>query len=465
LKKSTPPDFLVIGPQQSPERFEAVVQSISDGVFTVDRDWRITCFNRAAEEITGIKRHEALGRRCYDVLHSELCRDTCVIQYTIETGRPVVNLTIYLTSQDGIKIPVSISTALFRDKNGRVIGGVETFRDLRQVEELRKEAEKSYSFEDIISKSAKIRRILDLLPTIAENESSVLITGESGTGKELFARAIHHLSRRSQKSFVAINCGGFPETLIESELFGYEAGAFTGAVKAKPGRFALARGGTLFLDEIGDLPSLLQVKLLRVLQEKTFEPLGGVQTVKADVRIITATHHNLEQMVHEEKFRQDLYYRINVMKLEIPPLRERMEDVPLLANHFIRRFSTFHNKEINGLSPNALKLLLNHDYPGNVRELGNIIEHGCVLCLGNLIRVKHLPEEFQPQTALPDTLLSLQELEKQFILSVLKKNKWNRQATARDLRIHKTTLFRKLKKFNITPPPQRSHSKQKQTSQ
>ncbi|MBN1849416.1 MAG: sigma 54-interacting transcriptional regulator [Deltaproteobacteria bacterium] len=456
-----PQDFSVITPQPSPERFEAVVQSISDGVFTVDRDWRITCFNKAAEKITGIKRHEALGRKCYDVLRSELCRDTCVIQYTIETGRPVVNLTVYLTNQEGIRIPVSVSTALFRDKNGRVIGGVETFRDLRQVEELRKEAEKSYSFEDIISKSDKMRRILDLLPTIAENESSVLIMGESGTGKELFARAIHHLSRRCQKPLVAINCGGFPETLIESELFGYEAGAFTGAVKAKPGRFALAKGGTLFLDEIGDLPLLLQVKLLRVLQEKTFEPLGGVQTVKADVRIIAATHHNLEQMVHEETFRQDLYYRINVMKLEIPPLRERMEDVPLLANHFIQRFSAIYNKEINGLTANALKLILNHDYPGNVRELENIIEHASVLCPGNLIRIEHLPEELLPRTALPNTPLSLQEVERQFILSVLKRNKWNRQATARDLKIHKTTLFRKLRKLNIMPPQQKSLPEQK----
>jgi PAS domain S-box-containing protein len=452
MKKPAPLDFPYVRSKPSPKRFEAVIQSISEGIFTVDRDWRITCFNRAAEEITGIPRSEALGQRCYEVLHSDLCKDACVIQYTIDTGRPVVNLTVHITNRDGIKIPVSISTALFRDIKGRVIGGVETFRDLRQVEVLRKEIQKTYSFHDIISKSEKIRGILDLLPTIAENESTVLITGESGTGKELFARAIHNLSRRSKKPFITINCGGFPDTLIESELFGYEAGAFTGAIKAKPGRFTLAEGGTLFLDEIGDLPPLLQVKLLRVLQEKTFEPLGSVRTLDADVRILAATNRNLDEMVAEETFRQDLYYRINVIKLEIPPLRKHMEDVPLLANHFIRRFSALHDKEISGLSSNALRLLMGHDYPGNVRELENIIEHGCVLCPGNLVQSDHLPEWIRPSKELRILPSSLDEAEKEFIISVLEKNNWNRTAAARGLKIHKTTLFRKMKKLGIVPP-------------
>ena len=293
----------------SSERFEAVIHSISDGVFTVDKDWRITCFNRAAEEITGVPKLEAMGRKCHEVFKSNICRDACAIQYTIETGRPVVNLTVYFTDRNGTQVPVNISTALFRNIEGELIGGVTTFRDLRQVEKLRKKIKKNYSFEDIISKNKKIREILDILPTIAVNESTVLIKGETGTGKELFARALHNLSGRAGKAFIAVNCGGFPEALIESELFGYEAGAFTGATKAKPGRFGLAEGGTLFLDEIGDLPPLLQVKLLRVLQEKTYEPLGGVQTLKADVRIVAATNRNLEEMVAEGTFRQDLYYR------------------------------------------------------------------------------------------------------------------------------------------------------------
>ena len=437
-----------------PERFEAVIHSISEGVFTVDREWRITCFNRAAEEITGIPRSEALGRRCYEVLRSNICKDACAVEYTIETGRPIVNLTVYLTNRKGVQIPVSVSTALFRNKEGKLIGGVESFRDLRHVEELRKEIEKAYTFENIISKNNKIKHILEILPTIAVTESSILITGESGTGKELFARAIHSLSGRAKRPFVAINCGGFPETLIESELFGYEAGAFTGATKAKPGRFALAEGGTLFLDEVGDLQHHLQVKLLRVLQEKTYEPLGGIKTLKANVRIVAATNRKLETMIAEGTFRQDVFYRINVIKLEIPPLRERMEDLPLLVNHFIGRFSALHDKDISGVAPDALNILISHDYPGNVRELENIIEHGCVLCPGNLIRAEHLPEWLPSRIENTVTASNLAEVEKQFIISILKKNKWNRLAAAKELKIHKTTLFRKMKKLHINPPDQ-----------
>jgi len=460
MQKKIPHNATPFLDKPSPDRFEAVIHSISDGVFTVDSEWRITCFNRAAEEITGVSKSEALGRRCYEVIKSNICKDACVIQYTIDTGRPVINLMVYFTDKQGLQIPVSVSTALFRNIRGELIGGVETFRDLRQLEEYRKQVENSYSFEDIISKSNKIRHILDILPTIAVNESSVLIVGETGTGKELFARAIHNLSGRGNKPFVAINCGGFPETLIESELFGYEAGAFTGATKAKPGRFALAEGGSLFLDEIGDLPPLLQVKLLRVLQEKTYEPLGSIRSLKADVRIITATHRNIEAMVVEETFRQDLYYRINVIKLDIPPLRERMEDIPLLIKHFIGRFSSILDKDISGISPDALNILMSYDYPGNVRELENIIEHGCVLCPGSLIRAKDIPDWLRPPSKEISAASSLDEVEKQFIISVLEKNNWKRLAAARELKIHKTTLFRKMKKLNINPPNQARHSKQ-----
>jgi len=444
--------------EASPERFEAVIHSISDGVFTVDKTWRITCFNRAAEEITGVPRSEAMGRKCYEVFKSNICKDACAIQYTIETGRPVVNLTVYITDKNQTQVPVSVSTALFRDNRGELIGGVETFRDLRQVEELRKKIEGNYSFEDIISKNKKIREILDILPTVAVNDSSVLITGETGTGKELFARAVHHLSHRAAKAFVAVNCGGFPETLIESELFGYEAGAFTGAVKAKPGRFKLAEGGTLFLDEIGELPPMLQVKLLRVLQEKVYEPLGGIRSQQADVRIIAATNRNLEAMVADGTFRQDLYYRVNVIKIQIPPLRDRMEDVPLLVDHFMRRFSALHDKEVSAISPDALKILMSHDYPGNIRELDNIIEHGCVLCPAGFINKEHLPDWLQKPTESQEPDTGLEDAEKAFIVAALKRNKWNRLATARDLNIHKTTLFRKIKKLNIQLPTQDGRS-------
>jgi len=445
----TTPYFL---DEPSPERFEAVIQSISDGVMTVDSEWRITCFNKAAERISGISRKEAMGRHCYEVLKSNICRDTCAIQYTIETGRPVINLAIYLVNKQGIDVPVSISTAVFRDNQGNLKGGVETFRDLREVEEFRKEIKKAYSFGDIISKSDKIRKILDILPTIAESESTVLITGESGTGKEIFARAIHGLSQRNKKPFVAVNCGGFPETLIESELFGHEAGAFTGATKARQGRFARAEGGTLFLDEIGDLPFPLQVKLLRVLQEKTYEPLGGTRPLRANARIITATNRDLQGMVAAGTFRQDLYYRINVIKLEIPPLRDRLEDVPLLVDHFINRFSALHNKDIEAISHDAMNVLMSYDYPGNIRELENIIEHGCVLCPGGLIHVKHLPDSLRPALDSFVRAETFEEMERQFIIYMLKKNRWNRLAAACEMGIHKTTLFRKIKRLGIRLP-------------
>lgn len=457
MKREYAPAPVPLIGQASAERFEAVIHSIGDGVFTVDKNWRITCFNRAAEEITGVKRSEAIGRKCHEVFKSNICKDACAVQYTIETGRPVVNLTVYLTDKNQLQIPVSVSTALFRNKKGELIGGVATFRDLRLVEELRKRIEGDYSFEDIISKNKKIREILDILPTLAVNGSSVLITGETGTGKELFARALHNLSGRAGE-FVAVNCGGFPETLIESELFGYEAGAFTGAVKAKPGRFRMAEGGTLFLDEIGELPPTLQVKLLRVLQEKAYEPLGGVQPQKADVRIITATNRNLEEMVAEGSFRRDLYYRVNVIKIEIPPLRDRIEDVPLLVDHFMRRFSALHDKEVSSISPGAMKILMSHDYPGNIRELENIVEHGCILCRGGFIKEENLPDWLQKSTENQEAYTSLEDLEREYILSVLKKNRWNRLATARDLNIHKTTLFRKIKKLGIHLPDQDGRS-------
>jgi PAS domain S-box-containing protein len=450
------------GPAQSdslsPERFEAVLRSISDGVFTVDLDGRISCFNRAAEEITGFSRDAAIGQTCKDIFRSQLCKDACALRYTMETNTPVVDLMVHITSAKGEEIPVSVSTSLFRDKTGTVVGGVETFRDLRQVEDLRKRIKESYSFQDIISKSKAMHQVLDMLPTIAQSNSVVLITGETGTGKELVARAIHNLSGRSKGPFIPINSAGIPDTLMEAELFGYEAGAFTGAVKAKPGRFARAEKGTLFLDEIGELPMQLQAKLLRVLQEKTYEPLGSIRPVTANVRIIVATNRDLEEMVSTDAFRKDLYYRINVFEIKLPPLRDRMDDVPILVDHFVRRMSVEKDKRIAGVSPEALRVLMSHDYPGNVRELENAVEHGFVLSLGPLIGIEHLPAWLNPQALIPPEGAGFEELERHYILAALKSNNYNRLATARQLGIHKTTFFRKVHKLGIELPDQDGRS-------
>lgn len=429
---------------------DTILDSIADGVFTVDEYWLITSFNKAAEDIIGIKRQEAIGKRCCDIFKASICETSCALRQTMQTGKPIINKVIYILDNAGERIPISISTALLKDNNGKVIGGVETFRDLTPIERLRRELENRYSFHDIISKNSKMLEIFDLLPTVAESDSTILIEGESGTGKELIARAIHNLSARRNKPIITINCGALPDTLLEAELFGYKAGAFTGAQRDKPGRFAIADGGTIFLDEIGDISPALQVRLLRVLQEKTFEPLGATKSAIADVRIVAASNKNLSRLVKSGKFREDLYYRINVIKLVLAPLRDRKEDIPLLIDHLLNQLSTIKNKHITDISPDALAILMNHDYPGNIRELKNIIEHAFVLCQKSVIGVNNLPDYLGPiEKDSKIEASTFGDLEARMIMSVLRKHDWNRLKTAAELGIHKTTLWRKMKRYGL----------------
>ncbi len=439
---------------QSHEEKDTVLDSIADGVFTVNRDWRITSFNRAAEQITGVSRQDAIGRPCREILKADVCETGCALRQTMETGQPIISKPVDIIDAHGRRKPITISTALLRNEKGQVVGGVETFRDMTLVEELRKQVQRQYSCEDIISRSPKVQQLFDVLPRVAESDCTVLIEGETGTGKELFARAVHSLGRRKGEPFVAVNCGALPDTLLESELFGYKAGAFTDAKRDKAGRFRLAEKGTLFLDEIGDITPAMQVRLLRVLQEKTYEPLGSTESVRHDVRIIAATNKNLEERVRQGLFREDLFYRINVFKITLPPLRERMEDVPLLADHFIRRFNVLQQKEIEGLSEEALACLMAYDYPGNIRELGNIIERAFILCKAGRIEKIHLPESlFKMGGGDPrPEPLSLREMEAIHLTNALRANDWNRLRTARQLGIHKTTLYRKIKALRIVTP-------------
>jgi PAS domain S-box-containing protein len=434
---------------------DIILDSIADGVFTVDLDWRITSFNAAAERITGIPREEAVGKFCAEVFRATVCEDSCVLRRTMESGEQVVNEEISIVRSDGDTIPVSISTALLKDAAGEIVGGVETFRDLSLIAELRRELSASRTFHDIISKNHRMFDLFDIMPDLAESESTVLIVGESGTGKELFARAVHDLSGRGQGPIVTVNCGALPDTLLEAELFGYKAGAFTDARRDKPGRFAMAEGGTIFLDEIGDVSPATQVKLLRVLQERVYEPLGATESVKADVRVIAATNRDLDAMVEEGTFRRDLYYRINVVQLIIPPLRERREDIPLLVDHFIGRFNRLRGRGVTGVTADVMSVLMGHDFPGNVRELENIIEHAFVVCRSGMIGIRHLPERFRREDTGPRTVetASLPELEGRFILEALKRNGWNREKTARELGMHKTTLWRKVKRLGLELPP------------
>ena len=438
---------------ESHDATDTILDSIADGVFTVDPDWKITSFNKAAEEITGIPAEEAIGQRCCDIFHASICESGCALRETLQSGQSVVNRAIYIVDADGDRVPVSISSAVLKNKDGQVIGGVETFRDLSAIEELRRELRRKYTFHDIISKSAEMLKVFDIMPAIADSNSTILIEGESGTGKELVARAIHSLSSRKEQPMIAVNCGALPDNLLESELFGYKAGAFTDARKDKPGRFARAEGGTLFLDEIADVSPALQVRLLRVIQERTYEPLGANDSVKADVRLIAASNRNLEKLVKSGKFRQDLFYRINVIRIKLPPLRDRKEDIPLLANHFIRRFGTLKKKLVSDISPDAIAILMGHDFPGNVRELENIIEHATVLCRDTVINVCDLPENLRPEKdhQLPPSA-SLTDLEAVYLTEALRRNGWNRKKTAAELGMHKTTLWRKMNKLGITPP-------------
>jgi PAS domain S-box-containing protein len=429
------------------------LDSIADGVFTVDEQWRITSFNRAAEQITGVKRDDAVGRPCCEVFRASICETACALRQTLATGRPIVNKAVYILDARGNRIPISISTAVFRDENGHVIGGVETFRDLNLVDDLRKELDAKYTFADIVGRSQAFRQIFQILPQIAESDSTVLIEGASGTGKEVFARAIHNLSSRRAKRFVALNCAALPDTLLESELFGYKAGAFTDARQDKPGRFALADGGTLLLDEIGDISPAMQVRLLRVLQERIYEPLGSVESVKTDVRLIAATNKDLGKLVRKGLFRDDLFYRIHVIRLALPNLRDRREDIPLLIEHFIAKFNRLQGKAVVNVSDEVLARLMEHDYPGNVRELENIIEHAFVLCRGALIELAHLPPQLRG-TAIGETSpnyagMTLEAMERFLIADALRRNDGNRTAAARQLGINPSTLFRKLKMLGM----------------
>jgi transcriptional regulator with PAS, ATPase and Fis domain len=335
-----------------------------------------------------------------------------------------------------------------------LLGAVETFRDISIEEDLRKAVKAKYSFADIISKNHKMLQLFDILSDIAVSASTVLIEGESGTGKELFARAIHNLSVRKKQPFIALNCSALPDTLLESELFGYKAGAFTDAKKDKPGRFRLAENGTLFLDEIGDITPAMQVKLLRVLQEKTYEPLGATESIEHNVRIIAASNKNLEELVRQGRFRKDLFYRINVFKITLPPLRERMEDIPLLAENFIARFNAIQKKDIAGVSDSAMTALMEYAYPGNIRELANIIERAFILCKTGFIEKKHLPEflfTVSTDRAGKDDM-SLKDIESTYLINALKQNNWNRLQTAKQLNMHKSTLYRKIKSLGLSLP-------------
>lgn len=430
-----------------------LLDSLSDGLIAVDERSRITFLNRAAEQLTLWDRDEVLGRACGEVLGADADDDPCLLSETCRSGRGADNQPGCLRDRNGRRLAVIVSTTVLREPNGRLAGGLATVRPLSKVPSAAAPSLANDALADIIGRSPAMEQLFRLVPQFAQSSSTILIEGASGTGKELFARAIHDLSPRRDCSFVAVNCGALPDTLLESELFGYKAGAFTDARQDKPGRFALADGGTIFLDEVGDVSPAMQIKLLRVLQERVFEPLGSVESVKVDVRVIAATNKDLGDLVRRGAFREDLYYRINIVRLQLPALRERREDIPLLVEHFVDKFNRLQGKRVTEVSDDVLAILMAHDFPGNIRELENILEYAFVLCRGGRIEPEHLPPTLLEKPPLSGKRLrdglTLRDLETLHIRDALRRCRGNRAAAARELGINPSTLFRKLKSLRI----------------
>jgi PAS domain S-box-containing protein len=442
--KTIPPDF-----------YPRLLDSIEEGVFTVDLGFHITSFNAAAERLLGISREQAVGRRCHEVFRATLCGEACALKLTVADGEARRGIRVDVLDAEDEARPISISTAALRDDAGRIIGGVEIFRDNTEIEELRRELSERGRLGDLVGTSPAMQQVFRLLPDLAAAAAPVLITGESGTGKELLAREIHRRGPRAAEPFVTVNAAALPDSLLESELFGYEKGAFTGAAGSKPGRFQEADGGTLFLDEIGDLSPAFQVKLLRALESGEVTPLGSNSPRVVDVRIITATNRDLRRLMESGAFREDLFYRLRVLPVRLPALRERRSDIPELIEHFRRRLAARTGRAVEGLTDEAFALLYDYDYPGNVRELRNILERAFALCHGPRIDLRHLPEELladrrtQVETADDVPPITERSDQRQRLLAALREHRWHRQRTAEALGISRTTLWRWMKHHGL----------------
>lgn len=436
-------------------KLDAIFNSNIEGTFTIDNDWTVTSFNTSAEKITGYKKTEAIGKKCWEIFNSSMCRNGCHMEQTIQKGKAMVGNELEIVRKNGMKVPIRVNSNILINNKNEKIGAVETFLDISELKNLSAHLNDFFKYENIVGRNKEIKQIISVLESVSQTDSTVLITGESGTGKELAARAIHLNSSRKTGRFIAVNCSAFVESLIESELFGHEKGAFTGAIKTKIGKFELAQGGTLFLDEIGDLSIAVQTKLLRVLETREFERVGGNKTIKMDARIIAATNKNLIDEIAAGRFREDLFYRINVINIHLPPLRERMDDLPLIINHFIESFNQKFNKKIKQFSSSAFDILMEYHWPGNIRELENVIEHCFVLCSGDIIQVECLPKRLREQkpkksdSQNQNLKKGFKDAERELIISILEKNNHNRTKAAKELNINPSTLWRKMKKLGI----------------
>lgn len=437
--------------------FGSIFENLAEGVFTINTRWRITSFNQRASEITGFKREEVLGRLCRDIFQSDMCRSGCPLRSTLETGVIRMDQDVRIVSKEGRRMSILVNTSVIRDRRSNIIGAVETFRPLDPMgrnspsEVGRRRPLKT------IGQSPELTDLLDKLPDVAMSDASVVIEGESGTGKELLARSIHAQSHRASGPFVAVNTTALAESLLESELFGHEKAAFTGAVDSKVGRFELARGGTLFLDEVAEIKPEIQVKLLRVLQERVFERVGGTRPIAMDARIVSATNRNLIREVRAGRFREDLFYRLMTVPLFLPALRDRAQDIPLLVDHFITQFNLKYNKHIRAVDPKVIAIFQRYSWPGNIRELERVLEYAFVFAKGSLITPALLPSLDEPEDIINDAYgmrgVGVQSTplvdEREAIVKALEKTGGKRLEAARILGISRSSLWRKMKTHGL----------------
>jgi PAS domain S-box-containing protein len=452
---------------------QSLIDEIPMGIVLLDRDRRIVLLNRSLQALTGFSHKEAVGVPCYQIIRNRICLKSCPT-LGMHTDSKSESCETDLINRDRMRVPVHIHLAPLKDRLGNLMGFLETIEDLRPIRELDAKNSQAYVFAHLVGRSPQMEKIFQILPVIAQNDSSVLITGETGTGKDRVAEAIHHASGRSKEPFVKVNCGALPETLLESELFGHQKGAFTGAVENKPGRFRLAHNGTLYLTEIGDLPLALQVKLLTFLDDQVVYPLGSTRGFQANVRVIAATHRNLEQMVREGRFRADLLFRLNVVRIQIPPLRNRGDDIRMLLDHFLYELNSRFGKKITGFSKKALEILKDYPYPGNVRELQNIIEYAVNICQERQVLPQHLPSyltespawtletipnterassgkasNFEPLDS-DDNERTWAAAERRMIMDALVKAGGRRSRASEFMGWGRSTLWRKMKQYGIS---------------
>ena len=438
---------------QNSSVLESVFDQLSDALVLYDPDFRITGVNRSAEKLFGLTSEEMLGRHCQDIFKCSVCEPNCGVLVGLNQVPSSPNTTVRLHTESGMERLVVMRTNQMFDDAGQLTGVVATIKDITE--------EAAPQKREVIAEAPSMREVMNFVRRVSSSEATtILLEGENGTGKDLIAKTLHYQSTRQAEPFIAINCAAIPDSLLESELFGYEKGAFTDARSQKRGIFELADKGTLFLDEIGEIPLMLQAKLLRVLEEQTFRRLGGLKDIKLDLRVIAATNKNLREAVKEGAFRQDLYFRLNVIQILIPPLRERLEDIIPLTRFFIEHYNRKFKRNIEGVSTAAEKLLVGHDWPGNVRELRNAIERAMILEESAMITPPSLPIAIaRPESgavlqvamtaAIPSDGLSLEDNEKNLLVRALEKTNGNQTQAARLLRITRDTLRYKMKKFNL----------------